>query len=350
MEAHLHSQLVQPELWVILAAVQLRDEAQAWFVEVENRHIFGSWKAFATAFVDKWDPGHFPRVVTAYQRTRQGDESVDEFYARFKLLRDNLPEKDSESLAKVLFVNALEPSVGSLVLDQHPESVENAYKFSRLVEMLQTKGQKQETMTKEHQPESQATEPQPDRPTRKKTGKNANRYSDVICYLCGKTGHRVRDCDQHPKCYNCQQTGHLPKDCKKKSIYGPHRLRVCHRCQRSGHRAKDCLTNLNTFGLKYVSPAGKAESKDESSDEDSGVEDKLAGLEIEGAESPQTKCFRQLKDGEEKGKEKDETEAEETASVASVDSVEPVDLVDKGPVATVEGVTHTPEDLGFASE
>lgn len=138
IEDHLYGRFVEPELWVILAAVRLREGARSWFVdEVEEQYIFGDWKRFKTALIDKWSPGHFFKIVSAYHGNNQREEeTVDDFFARFKLLRDNLPERDPEAIAKVLFVNGLGEDVREIVLSQFPETVEAAYKTAKMVEVL----------------------------------------------------------------------------------------------------------------------------------------------------------------------------------------------------------------------
>ncbi|AOW00226.1 Hypothetical protein conserved in the Yarrowia clade [Yarrowia lipolytica] len=265
MEEHFYGLFVQPELWVILAAVRLKGEARSWFAEVEKEHIFGDWNRFKTAFIEKWSPDYFHKVITAYHGIRQDEEeTVDDFYAKFRLLRDNLPERDPESIAKVLFVNALRPGLHEIVVRQFHDSVESTYKTARLVMVLQDSV---ESSTRATGSQTQkATENFGDQNSQK--ANKATRTNKTIgvkaCFLCNQTGHLVRDCPQYQAkfCLHCRTNDHSTADCLFK--YGPNRKRdkkvpICYKCSESGHIARDCT--YSPFGITYVrgqSTAGRS--------------------------------------------------------------------------------------------
>lgn len=76
--------------------------------------------------------------------------------------------------------------------------------------------------------------------------------SEGLCYNCGGTGHRARDCTapraegeardkineerkSYRRCYNCGKTGHIAGDCPQ-----PANQKVCYNCGKDGHIAKEC--------------------------------------------------------------------------------------------------------------
>lgn len=361
MEDHLYGRFVEPELWVILAAVRLREEARSWFVkEVEEQFIFGDWKRFKTALIDKWSPQHFFRVVSAYHANKQREgETAEGFHARFKLLRDNLPERDPESIAKFLFVNGLESDVREIVLDQCPESVEAAYKTARMVEVLKgtvresvresgmadvgpedvQEGEKtiQEgsevfnddsqatstadtqtasvtdsqpsstaadtqtapfTQTAPHFPKASGRQTRPGRPGRSVT---------KTCYVCEKPGHFAKDCHLSSSCVYCHKDTHVSRLCPDRSYRrgfarsaGNKHFPACFRCHGLGHIAKECTY---TFGMTHVR-AGEVRQTEQA--EQAEQEGAVADAEADAGERAE-----EASEADEEAETDEESEADE---------------------------------------
>ncbi|PWA98993.1 ATP-dependent RNA helicase DED1 [Artemisia annua] len=82
---------------------------------------------------------------------------------------------------------------------------------------------------------------------------------DVLCYICGKNGHKAKDCCG-TGCYKCGKLGHVggygPRceggwDCEREGLIGTYNaicyycgkggyIAVCSRCGETGHVGKEC--------------------------------------------------------------------------------------------------------------
>lgn len=238
-EEHLYSLFVQPELWVILSSVRFREDAQKWFLEVAESFLFGDWKVFKTAFLNKWYPGYFYTVVSEYQQVQQlQGESIEAFHKRFMHLRGKLPECDADIFAKVLFINALNSGMKQVVQNQYPETLADAFMIAKVVESLVVKESSTTPSTTET-----ATTQAPIAPT-------TASQTPMTCFVCGEEGHMKSMCpykqakrDRQLQCKKCNQVGHSMKWCNSDfglTFRADDAVVQCYRCKQAGHFKRDC--------------------------------------------------------------------------------------------------------------
>eukprot|EP00971_Amphidinium_carterae_P131336 2601222-Amphidinium_carterae.1 len=90
---------------------------------------------------------------------------------------------------------------------------------------------------------------------------------DVVCHVCGKKGHRAKDCWQRPdgpKGVSQQGNAKGKGKGKDKGKGGSEKPKgKCWKCGKAGHYAKDCRSGLRALGEEGGSapdPAGAASS------------------------------------------------------------------------------------------
>ncbi|MCO5549927.1 hypothetical protein L7F22_003404 [Adiantum nelumboides] len=84
----------------------------------------------------------------------------------------------------------------------------------------------------------------------KKPKPTAGLVPDLICLLCRKRGHSLKNCpnqstEEEKKCYNCGSSGHRLADCKEPLKNGGTTFASCFLCKKEGHLSKNCPSNTH---------------------------------------------------------------------------------------------------------
>ena len=89
------------------------------------------------------------------------------------------------------------------------------------------------------------------KPVNKQGSKSSKPNSSLVCFKCGKPGHKALECSNSSLvCFKCGKPGHKTLDCSNSSL-------VCFKCGKPGHKALDC-SNSSLVCFKCGKPGHKA--------------------------------------------------------------------------------------------
>ncbi|XP_058758799.1 uncharacterized protein LOC131632051 [Vicia villosa] len=238
-------------------------EAEDWWLETRQRlEVVGeeiTWVVFRREFLRKYYPEDVRgKKEIEFLELKQGNMSVTEYAAKFTELAKFYPYYDgsgAEFSKCIKFENGLRSEIKKFVGYQKIRIFPNLVDSCRIYEedhnahykIVKDKRGKQNRSTPYDAPVGKSKADVAD--GKRTSGGEAP--SSVVCFNCGKPGHKSNACNlEVKKCFRCGKMGHAMSDCKHKEI-------VCFNCGEEGHIGSQCPKPKKTqSGGKVFALAG----------------------------------------------------------------------------------------------
>ncbi|XP_058728641.1 uncharacterized protein LOC131600505 [Vicia villosa] len=223
-------------------------EADDWWLE--NRHrleVAGeeiTWVVFRREFLRKYYPEDVRgKKEIEFLELKQGNMSVTEYAAKFTELAKFYPYYDgagAEFSKCIKFENGLRSEIKKAIGYQKIRIFPNLVDSCRIFEednnahykvVTDRRGKNQQNRGKPYDaPAGKGKQ----RFTQGQRSSGGGAPPNVICFNCGKPGHKSTACNiEVKKCFRCGKMGHAMSDCKHKEM-------VCFNCGEEGHIGSQC--------------------------------------------------------------------------------------------------------------
>ena len=173
-----------------------------------------TWEEFLVRFRVHFVPQvEVDRITREFLALEQGTETVTEITQKFMEMVQFVPQyAASESLKKNRYHDMLRTNIREFVNNAQFTTLAGVIEAARSRELeLETQARKKrpaDTGNATHAPSQRC------KSSKSQTEPNSRRGPDIVCYQCGRQGHRARDCEIPLRvCYGCGQQGHIRSRC-----------------------------------------------------------------------------------------------------------------------------------------